>query len=82
MAGMNPTIVSCAGRMTSLASIGIMLPVASISAIIMPWLLGIIAEHSTITLGMSSIIVLCVGMLVFSIAVKRLPSEEAGKITK
>lgn len=71
MAGMNPTIVSCAGRMTSVASIGVMLPTASSSAVLMPWVIGMIAQHSTISLGMASNIVLCAGMLGFSLAVKK-----------
>lgn len=71
MAGMNPTAVASAGRMTSVTSMGIMLPVASSGAIIMPWIIGIVAEHAGIAAGMASIIVPCVGMLAFSLAVKR-----------
>ena len=44
MAGLNPTAVSCAGKMTSVASMGIMLPVASSGAILMPWITGVVAE--------------------------------------
>ena len=36
MAGMNPTAVASAGRMTSVTSMGIMLPVAASGAILMP----------------------------------------------
>ena len=43
MAGMNPTAVASAGRMTSVTSMGVMLPVASSGAIIMPWIIGIVA---------------------------------------
>lgn len=76
MAGMNPTAVANAGRMTSVTSIGIMLPVASSGAIIMPWIIGIVAEHAGIGVGMASNIVPCVGMLLFAVAVSRLPKEE------
>ena len=41
MAGLNPTAVASAGRMTSVTSMGIMLPVASSGAILMPWIIGI-----------------------------------------
>lgn len=71
MAGMNPTAVASAGRMTSVASMGIMLPAASSGAILMPWIIGIVAEHAGIGAGMASIIVPCAGMLGFSVAVKR-----------
>lgn len=75
MAGMNPTAVASAGRMTNVTSMGVMLPAASSGAILMPWIIGIIAEHAGITAGMASNIVPCAGMLLFSIAVKRLPEQ-------
>ena len=70
--GMNPTAVASAGRMTSAASMGIMLPAASSGAIIMPWIIGMVAEHAGIEIGMASNIIPCAGMLLFSVAVKRL----------
>ena len=71
MAGMNPTAVASAGRMTSVTSMGVMLPVASAGAILMPWVIGMVAEHAGIGAGMVCNIAACVGMLGFSIAVKR-----------
>lgn len=71
MAGMNPTAVACAGRMTSVASMGVMLPAASSGAILMPWITGIVANHVGLRAGMACNIVPCVGMLLFSAAVKR-----------
>lgn len=73
MAGMNPTAVANAGRMTSVTSMGVMLPVASAGAILMPWMIGLVAERAGIAAGMACNLVPCVGMLLFSIAVKRLP---------
>lgn len=73
MAGMNPTAVASAGRMTSVTSMGVMLPAASAGAIIMPWIIGIVAEHAGIGAGMACNLIPCVGMLLFSVAVKRLP---------
>ena len=48
MAGMNPTAVASAGRMTSVTSMGIMLPAASSGAILMPWLIGLVSEKAGI----------------------------------
>ncbi len=73
MAGMNPTIMSCAGKMTTVTSVGILLPISSIGTILMSWLVGMIAEHSSISMGMASNLILYLGMLLFSIAIKRLP---------
>lgn len=76
MAGMNPTAVASAGRMTSVTSMGIMLPVASSGAILMPWIIGIVAERVSLAAGMASNIVPCVGLLVFAVLVARLPEED------
>ena len=46
MSGLNPTAVASAGRMTSVTSMGIMLPVASSGAILMPWVIGMVAERA------------------------------------
>lgn len=74
---MNPTAVAAAGRMTTVTSIAILLPAASLGAIVMPWVIGLVAETVGLTAGMASNIVPCVGMLVFAALVARLPAEEA-----
>ena len=76
MAGLNPTAVASAGRMTSVTSMGVMLPAASSGAILMPWIIGIVAEYGGIKVGMASNIVPCVGLLLFCIALKRLEKKE------
>ncbi len=76
MAGLNPTAVASAGRMTSVTSMGVMLPAASSGAIIMPWLIGIISEYGGIKAGMASNIVPCAGLLFFCIALKKLEKKE------
>lgn len=75
MAGMNPTAIACAGRMTSVTSMGVLLPVASSGAIFMPWFIGILAEYAGISIGMASNLLPCAGMLILSIAVKRLTDK-------
>ncbi len=75
MAGLNPTAVASAGRMTSVTSMGIMLPAASSGAILMPWIIGIVAEKAGLAAGMASNIVPCVGLIVFTLLVARLPEE-------
>ena len=75
MAGLNPTAVASAGRMTSVTSMGIMLPAASSGAILMPWIIGIVAEKAGLAAGMASNIVPCVGLVIFTILVAKLPEE-------
>ena len=76
MAGMNPTAVASAGKMTSVTSMGIMLPVASSGAILMPWVIGRVAESAGLAAGMMTNIVPCVGLLLFAVLVARMPEEE------
>ena len=76
MAGMNPTAVASAGRMTSVTSMGIMLPAASSGAILMPWIIGLVAEDAGLAAGMACNIVPCIGLVVFAILVARLPEEQ------
>lgn len=66
IAGLNPTIVSCAGKMTTAASMGIMLPAAGLGAILMPWVIGIIAQAAGLRIGMAVNVLPCMGMLVLS----------------
>ena len=80
MAGMNPTAVASAGRMTSVTSMGIMLPAASGGAILMPWVIGRVAERAGLAVGMAMNIVPCVGLIIFSVLVERLSEQEYEKI--
>ena len=72
MAGMNPTAVASAGRMTSVTSMGIMLPAASSGAILMPWVIGRVAESAGLAVGMATNIIPCIGMCIFTVLVARM----------
>ena len=72
MAGMNPTAVASAGRMTSVTSMGIMLPAASSGAILMPWGIGRVAESAGLAAGMATNIIPCIGMCIFTVLVARM----------
>lgn len=76
IAGMNPTAVACAGRMTSVTSMGVMLPVASLGGIIMPWVIGQVADRAGMAAGMAANLVPCAGMLVFALLVRRSAARE------
>lgn len=66
IAGLNPTIVSCAGKMTTAASMGIMLPAAGLGAILMPWLIGLVAQFAGLRMGMAVNVLSRAGMLVLA----------------
>ena len=67
IAGLNPTIVACAGKMTTAASMGIMLPAAGLGAIVMPWVIGIVAQTAGLRAGMATNILPCAGMLILAV---------------
>jgi fucose permease len=75
MAGVNPTGVAGAGNMLSAASMGIMLPTAGFGAILMPWIIGIVAEHVSLRAGMFCNLVPCAGILVFGLLCQRLERD-------
>ncbi len=52
-------------------SMGIMLPVASSGAILMPWVIGRVAEGAGLAAGMATNIIPCVGLCVFAVLVAR-----------
>lgn len=70
IAGLNPTIVSCAGKMTSAASMGIMLPAAGLGAILMPRVIGLVAQSAGLQIGMAVNVLPCVGMLVLAVILR------------
>lgn len=71
MAGVNPTGVAGAGKMLNAASMGIMLPTAGLGAILMPWIIGLVAEGVSLQAGMACNIIPCVGILVFSLVCRK-----------
>jgi len=75
MAGVNPVAVAGTGRQMSAASMGILLPVASIGAIIMPWLIGQVADSVSLQAGMALNLVPCAGIMILSLIVKKMEKK-------
>ncbi|MDO4297393.1 MAG: MFS transporter [Lachnospiraceae bacterium] len=72
MAGVNPVAVAGVGKMMSSASMGVMLPLASIGAIVMPWMIGLAADIVGLRAGMFCNLIPCAGILVLSLVMIRL----------
>lgn len=70
MAGVNPVAVAGTGKMMSAASMGVMLPMAGLGAILMPWIIGLVADMVSLQAGMVCNLVPCVGIMVLSIVLK------------
>lgn len=79
MAGVNPTGVAGAGKMLNAASMGIMLPAAGLGSILMPWVIGVVAEHVSLQAGMVCNIIPCIGIPVFSLLCRRQERQTASQ---
>lgn len=79
MAGVNPVAVAGVGKVMSAASMGVMLPVASLGAIVMPWLIGIIADGVSLQAGMLCNLVPCAGIMILSLLIGRMEQQKTTK---
>lgn len=71
MAGVNPVAVAGAGKEMNATSLGVMLPVAGIGAIVMPWLIGMVADMAGLKAGMFCNLIPCIGIFVLSLVLTR-----------
>lgn len=72
MAGVNPMAVAGVGKILNATSMGIMLPIASIGAIVMPWLIGIVADTFGLQVGMMCNLLPCAGIFILSFVITKL----------
>lgn len=75
MAGVNPVAVGAVGKAMSTASMGVLLPVAGMGAILMPWIIGVVGDAVSLQAGMICNLIPCIGILVLSIIIHK--KEEA-----
>ena len=73
IAGAYPTVIAHSSRSLSNASIGIIIPVAGIGAILMPWLVGVVAQGAGIRAAMACPVLSLAGMLLFGLLADRRP---------
>lgn len=76
MAGVNPVAVAGTGKMMSATSMGIMLPMAGLGAILMPWIIGLVADAVSLRVGMVCNLVPCVGIMILSVVILRIRKDE------
>lgn len=66
MAGVNPIGIAGVGKQLNEKSMGVLLPIASLGQIIMPWIIGIIADATSLKTGMLVNIIPCLGIFIIS----------------
>lgn len=76
MAGVNPVAVAGVGKEMSTASMGVLLPIGGIGAIVMPWIIGILADQVGLQAGMFSNLIPCAGIMILSIVMMRMKEGE------
>ena len=76
ISGTYPTVIAQASRSMSNATVGVMLPVGGIGAVLMPYLIGAVAQRTGIRGGMVCPLAALVLMLVFAALLKK--TEDAG----
>lgn len=75
MAGVNPITVAAIGKSMNSTSVGVMLPIAGIGAIVFPWIIGMVADHVSLQAGMMCNLLPCAGILILSLVI--LKTEKA-----
>lgn len=72
MAGVNPVAVAGVGKIMSNTSMGVLLPIGGIGAIVMPWIIGIVADFAGLKVAMMTNLVPCIGIAVLSFILVRM----------
>jgi len=57
------------------ASMGVLLPTAAVGAILMPWLIGVLADTVSLQVGMMSNLVPCLGIMIFALIIRKMEKE-------
>lgn len=75
IAGVYPMAVAGVGQMMSSASVGVLLSIAGVGGIIFPWIVGIIADHTTLRTGMAVNLIPCAGIFLLSLLMVRISAK-------
>lgn len=67
LAGSNPMAVSMSGEFLTPVGLGVMLPIGGIGAIVWPWLVGVVADKTTLITGMATNVVPLFLIFVFAV---------------
>ena len=72
VAGVYPLSVACVGEMMSSASVGILLSIGGLGGIVVPWIVGIIADAAGLRGGMAVNLVPCLGIIILPVILTRI----------
>lgn len=67
MAGVNPITIAAVGSQLRAESLSVILPIGSIGAILMPWVIGVAADSIGLRMGMLTNLIPCAGIFLISL---------------
>lgn len=76
MAGVNPVGMSGVGKKLDPKTVGVLIPIASLGQIVMPWIIGIFADMVGLTASMFLNLVPCIGIFVISLIIFRIDQKK------
>ena len=71
MAGINPIGVAGIGKIMNETSVGVLLPLAGLGQIVMPWIIGIVADRTGLQTAMGLNVIPCIGMLILAVIIRK-----------
>ena len=80
MAGVNPVGMAGIGRHMTSTSVGVLLPVSGLGQIIMPYIIGLVADGTSLQFAMALNLIPCAGILIISLALLRCGDHSAQAI--
>lgn len=75
MAGVNPVAIAGVGKIMNHTSMGVLLPVSGIGSILMPWIIGIVADHAGLKAAMLMNLIPCMGIAILSFLLLRMKEQ-------
>ena len=70
MAGINPVGMAGIGKSMTGESVGVLLPIAGLGQIVMPWIIGIVADRIGLNAAMLLDLIPCAGIVALSLIIK------------
>lgn len=77
MAGVNPVGMSAVGKTLDAKTVGVLIPIASLGQIIMPWVIGVFADFLGLRVSMYLNLIPCIGIFILSLLLLRVDQKNA-----
>ncbi len=72
IAGVYPIGIAGVGKIMSNSSMGVLLPIGGIGAIVMPWIIGMVADYAGLKIAMLTNLIPCMGIAILSFIIRKM----------